>query len=116
MTFDFDPATREQIFAKLLPALEHYYENTKPLSVSSDWNISEIREFAQKFKLDSGNKADEILNHVLKGLTDFAVQTPHPNYFGLFNPRPAFTSVIADFISANFKEGEALGNITDNLN
>jgi len=51
---------------------------------------------------DVERTTNEAIEDVLNGPTKYAVHTPHPGYFGMFNPRPNFPSIIADVISANF--------------
>ena len=56
----------------------------------------------QKYHFDNIPTPETALQHVLDGLTRYAVHTPHPMYYGLFNPRPSFASVLADTITAVF--------------
>lgn len=101
-TVNFDSELRMNLLNSLIPSLEKYYADTKALQVSNNWNIREIKNYAQTFKFDNQNPDNEVIDHVLKGLTEYAVHTPHPNYFGLFNPRANYASIIADFITATF--------------
>lgn len=39
---------------------------------------------------------------MLEGLTQFQVHTPHPRYFGLYNPRPNYMGIMADTLTAAF--------------
>ncbi len=102
VNLDFNARSRRKHFCKTLSLLEQYYSKTNVRRVSSDWNINEIRDNAQILNFDQANEVDVVLNHVFEGLSKYAVHTPHPNYHGLFNPRPVFSSIIADFITATF--------------
>ena len=102
MNLDFNKESRKALSSKTLSLLESYYANTKERKVSADWNIGAIKENARALSFDKANDIDVVLNHVFQGLSKYAVHTPHPNYFGLFNPRPNFSSIIADLITATF--------------
>lgn len=102
MQLHSDKILRDAHFELVQSKLEHYYSNTKQQPVSAKWDIELIRNFAQAVNLESGSDATKVYEHVLKGLTDFAVHTPHPNYLGLFNPRANFPSIVADLITATF--------------
>ena len=42
----------------------------------------------------------QALQAVVKGMTDHTVHTPHPMYYGLYNPRANFAGILADLITA----------------
>ncbi len=100
--FNATPQKREELLSLVTKELEDYYQKTKDLKVASSWDTSEIRAFSRKFKLEEGNQAEEVLHHIIQGLSQFAVHTPHPSYFGLFNPRSNFTAILGDLITATF--------------
>lgn len=45
---------------------------------------------------------EEAVDHVIESLEQFAVQTPHPSYYGLYNPRANFASILGDLIAATY--------------
>jgi glutamate/tyrosine decarboxylase-like PLP-dependent enzyme len=98
--FDFDAKTRSEAWDYLLGELEDYYSDTASLSVSPTLNPEKIKEYAREHSLKSPLEVNEAIDHVMQGLKKFAVHTPHPQYFGLFNPRPAFPGILADTIAA----------------
>ena len=100
MNFNFTPDSRKALLRHLLLKLEDYYSRTQTLRVSSPWQIEEVKAFARTLNLESGNDPQEVLDHIITGLTNYSVHTPHPNYFGLFNPRTGFASIVADLITA----------------
>lgn len=100
--FDFDPDSRKQLLNLLLAKLENYYAQTKNLKVSSDWNVREVKDFVRTLSFQQVNSAEAVVDHVVQGMTNYTVHTPHPNYFGLFNPRANFASILADLITATF--------------
>ena len=44
----------------------------------------------------------EAIELITKGLEKYSVHTPHPKYFGLFNPRSNFAGILADIITASY--------------
>ena len=100
--FDFNAQSRNNLFQFLLPQLETFYANPESLNVSANWDIKKIKHYTKEINLEKGNPPEQVIEHVLTGLSDYAVHTPHPNYFGLFNPRANFTSILGDLITATF--------------
>ena len=85
-----------------LNKLWDYYENTHKFRVSPDLDKAAIANTVRKFdfeqKLDPMDSIDQVIN----GLIAYSVHTPHPKYFGLFNPRSNFPSILSDLITAFF--------------
>ena len=99
--FDLPQQERSELWNKLTLAFEKYYSHTEDLKVCPDLNQTEIIAFIENFEFDE-NYLSKSLDHVLEGLTKYSVHTPHPMYFGLFNPRPSFAGIMADTITAFF--------------
>ena len=101
MNFDMNKQQRADAWRTCITMLEGFYANTGALPASAETDRQ-----ALKSELVSGFEQtldlEEALNHVVGGLTKHAVHTPHPGYFGLFNPRPNFPSILADAITAGF--------------
>jgi len=102
MQFDFDNKHRKEIFENVFERLENYYSSTKDFKINPDLNIKEIRESILTKELINGINPDKAIEHVIKGLETFSVHTPHPKYFGLFNPRSNYAGIIADLITATY--------------
>ncbi len=100
--FDFSKNQREKIWKSLINDLEEYYTNTSTLNVAPELNIEEIKNFVASFDINSPINAGKAIDHVMEGLSKYAVHTPHPSYYGLFNPRPTFPGIVADVITAVF--------------
>ena len=100
--FDLTREQRADLFDILLPELENYYGNTAELRVSPPLDIEEIRHFVRKADFNRPCDVKEAVRIVTGALRKYIVHTPHPRYYGLFNPRPNFPSVIADLITATF--------------
>jgi len=102
MNFDFDEKQRKEILNKVLNKVEHFYANTKDYSTTPSLDLKEIRNIVESENLVSGTEPNKAIEHILKGLEKYSVHTPHPKYFGLFNPRANFAGIIADFITASY--------------
>ena len=100
--FDLTPDLRKQVASHVFEKLETYLATNQDLPVSKNWNQQGIKKFIDGIDLNHPNPSMDVIDHLIKGLTDFAVHTPHPSYFGLFNPRSNFLSAIGDFIVALF--------------
>jgi len=100
--FDLDPNRRELLFTKTIEALEHYYEHTKDYDVAPALDLQEVRSYISDFVDDTNLQGESAVDHVIFGLSQYAVHIAHPSYFGLFNPRPAFPGILADLITATF--------------
>lgn len=102
MHFDFDIKQRKEILETVFKKLERFYSSTKDFKTSPNLNIKEIRESILTNELTNGINPNKAIEHVTKGLETFSVHTPHPKYFGLFNPRSNYAGIIADLITATY--------------
>jgi len=100
--FDLNPKERANIQQEVFNAMETFIENTRSLEVTSELNIATIQAYAQQFDFNQATDPMTIISTVIEGLKKYAVHTPHPKYFGLFNPRANFLSSVADYITATF--------------
>ena len=100
--FDLTQECREQIQILVDKEVNEYYSQTKSRKVGRLFGSSEVKKYVNQFDLDKGTSPEEAVKDVIHGLDEYAIHTPHPNYYGLFNPRPSFVSAIADYISATY--------------
>lgn len=101
-SFDLTREKRAELFKMLLPELEKYYGNTAELRVTPPLDLKEIQQVVRKADFDHPSDIKEAVRTVTGALQKYIVHTPHPRYYGLFNPRPNFPSVVADLITATF--------------
>ena len=101
MGFDLDKAERKEIWNQTTKLLENYYSETSSIQASTVISREKIQTNLIK-AFDEKIDPLKAIKYVIQGLTKYAVHTPHPDYFGLFNPRPNFPSIIADAITATF--------------
>lgn len=100
--FDLSREQRMEIFERLIPELENYYGSTSDQRVTPVLEIEEIKKYVRGTDFKKPLDTITAINSVIDGLKKYIVHTPHPRYYGLFNPRPNFPSVIADLITATF--------------
>lgn len=99
---NLDPDERMEIGANLLEQINDYMMHIRGVRVSPELNVYAVREHTRRLCFDHPVSAREAIDHILEGLMLFQVHTPHPRYFGLFNPRPNFIGIMADTITAAF--------------
>jgi aromatic-L-amino-acid/L-tryptophan decarboxylase len=102
MTMDLTAQQRDQLWKYLVAGMEQYYSNTKALKVSPELDKIAVEQFVMKYNDQEKVAPEEALRHIFEGLTRYAVHTPHPGYFGLFNPRSNFAGIMADMLTAVF--------------
>ncbi|WP_116108790.1 pyridoxal phosphate-dependent decarboxylase family protein [Lewinella sp. IMCC34191] len=102
MHFDLTADQRKQLLENLLPRLEEYYANTRDLRVAPQLDKEKLRELLAGTDLTTGLPPDEALDSVVDNLLKYQVHVPHPMYYGLYNPRTNFPSILADLIAAYF--------------
>ncbi len=98
---DFNITSRGHVWHKLVDSLNQYLDQTEQLAVSPSLDQDEISKWVRQ-PLQDGLGIDQAMNHVLQGMRQYTVHTPHPSYYGLFNPRANFPSILADTITATF--------------
>ena len=98
--FDLPQNNRVKLWQELSTLLESYYAETSKLKVAPQLDPKRILELASKYDFTAPVSAREAVNHVVDGIKKYGVQVSHPLYFGLFNPRPNFASIMADMIIA----------------
>ena len=84
----------------LVDRLESYLEKMRTLPVAPALDAEKIRNLASTFDFNHPLGFEEALDHVLHGLNIWQVHTPHPGYYGLFNPRSLFPGIAGDMIAA----------------
>src|SRR5512135_2905937 len=102
ISFDLTEKERVELFETLIPELEKYYSNTAALKVCSEFDPAEIRNAVRKADFNNPVSIKDAVSMVIGALSEYSVHTPHPKYYGLFNPRANFPSIIADLISATY--------------
>ena len=95
-------SAKKELLDQTLEMLLDYYEHTHQFSVSPVLDKSAIRAAVRACDFEQKLDPVQSIHQVINGLKEYSVHTPHPNYFGLFNPRSHFPSIVSDLITAVF--------------
>ncbi len=95
-----DEPTRASLWTTLVSEIERYLQSVDQLPVSPALDAPAIRAFAESFSFDKALPPAETLRTIAAQLTRYQVHTPHPNYYGLFNPASTTMSIAADALVA----------------
>ena len=97
-----DEEKRKLLTAQVVERLEYFYTHTREFRTNPSLDPTPIREHIAQHPLLDGLPAEQALEIVFSGLEQYAVHTPHPRYFGLYNPRSSFAGILADWITATY--------------
>ncbi len=97
-----DRETRDALWRRLVEAIEGYTVAVGEARVAPGLHPEEIRAALAPFDFERPVPALEALGFAVEGLWKWQVHTPHPRYFGLFNPAPATMGIAADALVAAF--------------
>jgi glutamate/tyrosine decarboxylase-like PLP-dependent enzyme len=97
-----DSNTRIALWNTVVATIESYWQTVDQLPVSPSLNVESIRRTAESFTFERPLAADAAIRVVASELLNGQVHTPHPQYFGLFNPAPTAMSIAADTLTAAF--------------
>ncbi len=91
-----------KVWNQVAAAVEKYIESVGQRRVTPELAVKDIRRSLEKFDFAVPVSPAEALEFVETGLTEYQTHTPHPRYFGLFNPAPAVMGIAADMLAAAF--------------
>jgi glutamate/tyrosine decarboxylase-like PLP-dependent enzyme len=98
----FEKSTREELWRQLIDIAETYVENVGSHRVSPRLDPQVLRSMLRDFDFQLPRDPGEVLQFAAKSLWEHQTHTPHPSYFGLFNPAPATMSILGDALAAVF--------------
>jgi len=94
--------TRHNVFQHVIAEIEKYTEQVGEHGVSPPLDVNSIRKNISRFNFEEPANPIEAVDLVVNNLWKYQVHTPHPMYFGLFNPRPTTMGIVADALAAAF--------------
>src|SRR5687767_8885780 len=97
-----DEKERAALWQKLTAEIENYIRRVEKLPVAPRADVAEIRTRLASIDFEQPVAPLAALEFAVRNLTEFQVHTPHPRYFGLFNPAPATMGIAADALVAAF--------------
>src|SRR5689334_9869606 len=93
---------RKALWARVSAALEEYAGHVAELAVSPPAEPEAVRAALAELDFDRPLGAAAAVDWTVDQLRRFQVHTPHPRYFGLFNPAPTTMGIAADTLVAGF--------------
>jgi len=103
MTSDLLLPDREQravLWSELIAQAESYFDEVESLPVAPVLDQAGLRQLLDSFSFDEPEGRLHVLRRFMAELKKHQVHTPHPRYFGLFNPAPAFMGIVGESIAA----------------
>ena len=97
-----DPADRERLWTRLIERVERYAAHVDTFPVSPELDPAKMRDDLARFDFTQPIDAEMAVDYAADALTKWQVHTPHPRYFGLFNPAPTTMGIAADTLVAAF--------------
>jgi glutamate/tyrosine decarboxylase-like PLP-dependent enzyme len=97
-----DPQTRQELWRRLTNAIENYAAKLAAHRVTPELDPARIRALLARFDFAAPTDPFEALDFLVEGLWTYQTHTPHPRYYGLFNPAPTTMSIAADALVAAF--------------
>jgi glutamate/tyrosine decarboxylase-like PLP-dependent enzyme len=107
---ELDHPTRVNLWQDFAEILERYFARVHETSVAPDVIPEEIRARLKPFDFSQPLDPRETVNLAVESLWNYQVHTPHPRYFGLFNPAPTTMGIVGDAIAAAFNPQVATWN------
>lgn len=93
---------RAPLWERLFAAVERYVASVDSLPVAPPLDPGAIRSLLAPFDFREPLDPLAALDFAIEGLSRDQVHTPHPRYFGLFNPAPSTMGIAADALVAAF--------------
>ncbi len=93
---------RQELWKRLAGAIENYAMKLDAHRVTPELDPAAIRALLGRFDFCAPVDPLEAFNFLVEGLWKYQTHTPHPRYYGLFNPAPTTVSIAADALVAAF--------------
>ena len=97
-----DPKPRALLWDRLIEEIEAYAHDVAELRVEPPADRPDLAALLDGFDFTRPADPLEVLSQVVARLRRHQVHTPHPGYFGLFNPAPTTMGIAADALVAAF--------------
>src|SRR5712692_169945 len=97
-----DAHARAAIWPQVFAAIEEYAARVDTLPAAPQVNPETIRAALARLDFSQPLEPAAALQLAVDGLTRWQTHTPHPRYFGLFNPAPSPLGIAADPLVSAF--------------
>jgi glutamate/tyrosine decarboxylase-like PLP-dependent enzyme len=102
MTLLLDADARTELWRSLVEIIENYTTQVPNRRVTPELAPQKIRSLLHACDFSHPMPPVEALAFAARGLTEYQTHTPHPRYYGLFNPAPTTMGIAADALVAAF--------------
>ncbi len=99
---DLPNKNRIDVWNHIIATIESYITTVHHSRVTPELDPDKIRNYLRSIDFNDPITSRDAIDFVVKGLWDHQVHTPHPRYFGLFNPCPTTMGIAADTLVATF--------------
>src|SRR5579884_1011909 len=97
-----DAETRRALWRQVAEIIEQHTEHVAELRVAPPLAPDAIRHMLAPCDFSRHLVPADAVAFAAAGLTEYQVHTPHPRYFGLFNPAPTTMGIAGDTLAAAF--------------
>lgn len=97
-----DEDTRRELWRGVFEAVESYLEEIPDRRVAPELDPARLRDLLEPLDFDHALEPLEAVELAVDGLWRHQTHTPHPCYFGLFNPAATTMGIAADALVAAF--------------
>jgi glutamate/tyrosine decarboxylase-like PLP-dependent enzyme len=97
-----DAGTRAELWRKLADAIETYAAKLESSRVTPPLDPATLRASLARFDFSAPVGAFDAFDFLVEGLWKYQTHTPHPRYYGLFNPAPTTMGIAGDALVAAF--------------
>jgi glutamate/tyrosine decarboxylase-like PLP-dependent enzyme len=97
-----DEEDRRRVWKELSRIVEEHAAHVDAGRVTPELNPQKIRDLLKPCDFEYPMDPVEATELAAFGLTQYQVHTPHPRYYGLFNPAPTTMGIVADALVAAF--------------
>src|SRR4051812_7211690 len=99
---ELDAATRTAVWDELARRIEQYITSVESRRVTPELDPQSIRDVLDAVDFNEPWAPVDAIHFAADALSRFQTHTPHPRYFGLFNPAPTTMGIAADALVAAF--------------
>ena len=97
-----DEAQRNALLHQTVDEINSFYATLDHRPVQPRVRPEAIREYLHRFDFENEQDSLQLVGEVADRLKSWQLHTPHPRYFGLFNPSPGIHAMVADLLVAGF--------------
>src|SRR5882724_4574847 len=99
MRFNFDSETRRRLGHRLIDQIDAFYSSLPDRAVQLPLEQRSYGPIHDPLP-EAGEDADKVLDDTFREMVEQGFHVPSANYFGLMNPTPTYTGVLAEALVA----------------